>query len=92
MNENFDLSGQNTMNDFDLFASETEIVERPYCQYEFLLDDIECVDTRIEAERMIESDRKGTLVCINNDCKKPFYFKGFIEYRYASKKLESKND
>lgn len=74
--------------DFDLFASETEIIECPYCQYQFSLDDIECIDEQIQTENMIENDRKGTLICTNDDCKKPFYFEGFIEYRYASKKLE----
>lgn len=77
--------------DFDLFASETEIIEYPYCQYQFSLDDIECIDEQIQTENMIENDRKGTLICTNDDCKKPFYFEGFIEYRYASKKLENKN-
>lgn len=75
--------------DFDLFASETEIVECPYCQETFSLDDIECIDEKIKAENII-NDREGVLVCTNDDCKKPFYFKGLIEYRYASKKLESK--
>lgn len=74
--------------DFDLFSSKTETVECPYCQYEFSLDDIKCVDEQIQAENMIESERKGTLICTNDDCKKLFYFEGFIEYRYASKKLE----
>lgn len=77
--------------DFDSFASETEIVECPYCECEFSLDDIECIDTQIEFERMIEIDREGVLICTNDDCKKPFYFKGFVEYRYASRKMEGKN-
>lgn len=77
--------------DFDSFASETETVECPYCQCEFSLDDIECVDEQIQAENIIKSEREGVLVCTNNDCKKSFYFKGFVEYRYASRKLENEN-
>ena len=78
--------------DFDLFASEVEQIECPYCQEIFCLGDIECIDEQIKDEGMIENERQGVLVCTNDDCKKSFYFKGFVEYRYASKKLESKND
>ncbi|AKG09395.1 hypothetical protein AAX05_03505 [Moraxella bovoculi] len=72
--------------DFDLFASEVEQIECPYCQEIFCLDDIECIDEQIKAENTI-NDREGVLVCGNDNCKKSFYFKGFVEYRYASKKL-----
>lgn len=78
--------------DFDLYADETEVIQCPHCGDNFWSEDIECIDKQIEIDNMIEDDHKGILTCTNSDCKKKFYFEGFIEYRYASKKLESENE